>query len=105
MVLQVKEKIIQQTAVTVDIIPTTVNVSLKIMYEFDSLTVDEIVELIKYDMNHTIFGNFSTSNRPRLTIFESKSMCSIDIELDLGICIMSIVVVISREHPSIFLIL
>ena len=81
MVLQVKEKIIHQTAVTVDIIPTTVNVSLKIMYEFDSLTVDEIVELIKYDMNHTIFGNFSTSNRPRLTIFESTSMCSIDIQL------------------------
>ena len=57
-----------------DIVPTTVDVSLKITYEFDILTTDEIIELVKYEMNHTTIGNFSISTGPNLTIFESTGM-------------------------------
>ncbi|XP_065898098.1 low-density lipoprotein receptor-related protein 1B-like isoform X2 [Dysidea avara] len=79
---EVKEKIIQQTAVTVDIVPTTADVSLKITYEFDILTTDEIIELVKYEINHTTIGNFSISTGPNLTIFESTDVCHCPIKTD-----------------------
>ena len=71
---QVREKVIQQAAVHVDIVHTTVNVSLRITYEFNTLTADELAELVNFEMNLETLGNFSVSILPELIIFESTSM-------------------------------
>ena len=71
---KVREKVIQQAAVHVDIVHTTVNVSLRITYEFNTLTADELAELVNFEMNLETLGNFSVSILPELIIFESTSM-------------------------------
>ena len=63
--------IIEQPAVYIDILQSTINVSLKITYEFSTLTVNELVEVINYDMMITALGNISVTTLPQLTIFES----------------------------------
>ena len=63
--------IIEHPAVHIDILQSTVNVSLKITYEFSTLTVNELVEVINYEMTLTTLGNISVSTIPQLTIFES----------------------------------
>ena len=63
--------IIEQPAVHIDILQSTINVSLKITYEFSTLTVNELVEVINYDMMITALGNISVTTLPQLTIFES----------------------------------
>ena len=69
--LQVKQMIIEHPAVHIDILQSTVDVSLKITYEFSTLTVNELVEVINYEMTLTTLGNISVSNDPQLTLFES----------------------------------
>ena len=66
--------IIEHPAVHIDILQSTVNVSLKMTYEFNTLTVNEIVKVINYEMALTTLGNISVSNTPQLTIFESNGM-------------------------------
>ena len=73
--LQVKQMIIEHPAVHIDILQSTVDVSLKITYEFSTLTVNELVEVINYEMTLTTIGNISVSTVPQLTIFESTGMC------------------------------
>ena len=63
--------IIEHPAVHIDILHSTVDVSLKITYEFSTLTVNELVEVINYEMTLTTLGNISVSTVPQLTIFES----------------------------------
>ena len=63
--------IIEHPAVHIDILQSTINVSLKITYEFSTLTVNELVEVINYDMMITALGNISVTTLPQLTIFES----------------------------------
>ena len=71
---QVKQIIIEHPAVHIDILQSTVDVSLKITYEFSTLTVNELVEVINYEMTLTTIGNISVSTIPQLTIFESTGM-------------------------------
>ena len=70
--------IIEHPAVHIDILQSTVNVSLKITYEFSTLTVNELVEVINYEMTLTTLGRISVSTVPELTIFEStgKYICN-----------------------------
>ena len=63
--------IIEHPAVHIDILQSTVDVSLKITYEFSTLTINELVEVIDYEMTLTTLGNVSVSTVPQLTIFES----------------------------------
>ena len=69
--LQVKQMIIDHPAVHIDILQSTVNVSLKITYEFNTLTVNELVEVINYETTLTMLGSISVSTVPQLTIFKS----------------------------------
>ena len=69
--LQVKEMIIEHPAVHIDILQSTVNVSLKMTYEFSTLTVNELVEVINYEMTLTTLGNISVSNVLQFTVLES----------------------------------
>ena len=69
-----KEMIIEHPAVHIDILQSTVNVTLKMTYEFSTLTVNELVEVINYEMTLTSLGNISVSNVPQLTVFESTGM-------------------------------
>ena len=66
--------IIEHPAVHIDILQSTANVSLKVTYEFSTLTVNELVQVINYEMTLTTLGNISVSNTPQLTIFESTGM-------------------------------
>ena len=66
--------IIEHPAVHIDILQSTVNVTLKMTYEFSTLTVNELVEVINYEMTLTTLGNISVSNVPQLTVFESTGM-------------------------------
>ena len=66
--------IIEHPAVHIDILQSTVNISLKMTYEFSTLTVNELVEVVNYDMTLTTLGDISVSNAPQLTIFESAGM-------------------------------
>ena len=66
--------IIEHPAVHIDILQSTVNISLKMTYEFSALTVNELVEVVNYDMTLTTLGDISVSNAPQLTIFESAGM-------------------------------
>ena len=63
--------IIEHPAIHIDILQSTIDVSLKITYEFSTLTVNELVEVIGYDMMITALGNISITTSPQLTIFES----------------------------------
>lgn len=63
--------IIEHPAVHIDILQSTVDVSLKITYEFSTLTVNELVEVINYDMRITALANISVTTLPQLTVFES----------------------------------
>ena len=63
--------IIEDPAVHIDILQSTINVSLKITYEFSTLTVNELVEVINNDMMITALGNISVTTLPQLAIFES----------------------------------
>ena len=69
--LQVKQMIIEHPADHIDILQSTVDVSLKLTYEFNTLTVNDLVEVINYEMTPTTLGNISVSTAPELTIFES----------------------------------
>ena len=62
--------IIEQPAVHIDILQSTANVSLKITYEFSSLTVNELIEVINYETRLVTLGNFSITTLPQLSIFE-----------------------------------
>ena len=72
--LQVKEMIIEHPAIHIDILQSTVNVSLRMTYEFTTLSVNELVEVINYEMTLTTLGNFSVTSAPQLSIFESTGM-------------------------------
>ena len=72
--LQVKEMIIEHPAIHIDILQSTVNVSLRMTYEFTTLSVNELVEVINYEMTLTTLGNFSVTSVPQLSIFESTGM-------------------------------
>ena len=72
--LQVKQMIIEHPAVHIDILQSTIGVSLKMTYEFSTLTVNELVEVIDYEMAFTTLGNISVSNAPQLSIIESTGM-------------------------------
>ena len=74
--LQVKEMIIEHPAIHIDILQSTINVSIKITYEFTTLSVNELVEVINYEMTLTTLGNFSVTSVPQLSIFESTGMYS-----------------------------
>ena len=63
--------IIEHPAVHIDILQSTVNVSMRITYEFSTLTLNELVDVISYEMKLTTLGNFSVTGIPQLTIFES----------------------------------
>jgi len=54
----------------VDMLPTTVNVTLKMTYEFEKLTTTELVEIINYEKNITKILNFIVAIAPYLSIFE-----------------------------------
>ena len=71
---QVKQMIIEHPAVHIDILQSTVDVSLKITYEFSTVTVNELVGVINYEMTLTTLGNISVSTISQLTIFESTGM-------------------------------
>ena len=43
-------------------------------YEFTTLSVNELVEVINYEMTLTTLGNFSVTSVPQLSIFESTGM-------------------------------
>ena len=72
--LQVKEMIIEHPAIHTDILQSTVNVSLRMTYEFTTLSVNELVEVINYEMTLTTLGNLPVTSVPQLTIFESTGM-------------------------------
>ena len=63
--------IIEHPAVHIDILQSTFNVSLKITYEFSTLTVNELVEVINNEMMITALANISVTTLPQLTVFES----------------------------------
>ena len=63
--------IIEHPAVHIDTLQSTVNVSLKITYEFSTLTVNELVEVINNDMMITALANISITTLPQLNVFES----------------------------------
>ena len=65
--------IIEQPAVHVETIQSVsnANVSLKITFEFSTMTTTELIGNIKYNMNVTTLGNVSVATAPQLTIFES----------------------------------
>ena len=56
--LQMKEMIIEHPAVHIDVLQSTVNVSLKITYEFSTLTVNELVGVINYEITLTKLGRY-----------------------------------------------
>ena len=64
--------IVEQPAVHVDILQSTANVSLKVTYEFSTLAINELVEVINYETSLVALGNFSVTTLPQLTILESK---------------------------------
>ena len=72
--LQVKEMIIEHPAIHIDILQSTANVSLRIIYEFSTLTANELVEVINYETTLTTLGNLPVISVPQLTIFESTGM-------------------------------
>ena len=72
--LQVTEMIIEHSAIHIDILQSTINVSLRMTYEFTTLTVNKLIEVIKYEMTLTTLGNFSVTSVPQLSIFESTGM-------------------------------
>ena len=72
--LQVKQMIIEHPAFHIDILQSTTGVSLKMTYEFSTFTVNELVEVIDYEMAFTTLGNISVSNAPQLSIIESTGM-------------------------------
>ena len=72
--LQVKQMIIEHPAIHIDILQSTINVSLRMTYEFTTLTVNELIEVTNYEMTLTTLGNFSVTSVPQLTIFESTGM-------------------------------
>ena len=50
---------------------------MKMTYEFNTLTVNELVEIINYDITITVLGNISVTFPPQLTVFESTGkLCS-----------------------------
>ena len=63
--------ILEHPAVHIDILQYTLNVSLKITYEFNALTVNEVVEAINYEMTFASLANISVSNISKFSIFES----------------------------------
>lgn len=65
---------INQPAVHVEVIQSVSNadVSLKMTYEFNTLTTTELIENVTYDMNLTTLGNISIVTAPQLTVFESE---------------------------------
>ena len=66
--------IIEQPAVDVETIQSVsnANVSLKITFEFSTMTTtEELIRNIKYNMNVTTLGNISVATAPQLAIFES----------------------------------
>jgi len=78
--------IIEHPAVHIDILQSTINISLKITYEFNTLTANELVEIINYETRITTLGDFNVTAIPQLTIFESMGnncdmhlYCSVDI--------------------------
>ena len=66
--------IIEHPAIHIDILQSTINVSLRMTYEFTTLTVNELIEVTNYEMTLTTLGNFSVTSVPQLTIFESTGM-------------------------------
>ena len=66
--------IIEHPAIHIDILQSTVDVSIKMTYEFSALTANELVEVINYEMTLTTLGNFSVTSVPQLSIFESTGM-------------------------------
>ena len=66
--------IIEHPAIHIDILQSTVNVSLRMTYEFTTLSVNELVEVINYEMTLTTLGNFSVTSVPQLTILKSIGM-------------------------------
>ena len=66
--------IIEHPAIHIDIMQSTLNVSLRMTYEFTTLSVNELVEVINYEMTLTTLGNFSVTSVPQLSIFESIGM-------------------------------
>ena len=66
--------IIEHPAVHIDILQSNINVSLKMTYEFSTLTVNELVEVINYERTLTTLGNILVSAVPQLTVFESTGM-------------------------------
>ena len=66
--------IIEHPAIHIDILQSTINISLRMTYEFTTLTVNELVEVINYEMTLTTLGNFSVTSVPQLSIFESTGM-------------------------------
>ena len=66
--------IIEHPAIHIDIMQSTLNVSLRMTYEFTTLNVNELVEFINYEMTLTTLGNFSVTSVPQLSIFESIGM-------------------------------
>ena len=72
--LQVKESIIEHPAVHIDILQSMNTVMLRMTYEFSTLTVNELVEVINYERRLTTLGNISVSTIPQLTVFESNGM-------------------------------
>ena len=66
--------IIEHPAVHIDILQSIVDVSLKMTYEFSTLTVNELVEVINYERTLTTLGNILVSAVPQLTVFESTGM-------------------------------
>ena len=66
--------IIEHPAIHTDILQSTINVSLRMTYEFTTLSVNELVEVINYEMTLTTLGNFSVTSVPQLSIFESTGM-------------------------------
>jgi len=64
---------IEQPAIHMEIVQSVsgTNVSLKITYEFSTMTAADLVEIISHDMNITALGNILLATAPQLTIFES----------------------------------
>ena len=66
--------IIEHPAIHIDILQSTINVSLRMTYEFTTLTINELVEVTNYEMTLTTLGNFSVTSVPQLTILKSIGM-------------------------------
>ena len=66
--------IIEHPAIHIDILQSTVNVSLRMTYEFTTLSVNELIEVTNYEMTLTTLGNFSVTSVPQLTILKSTGM-------------------------------